>query len=502
MARCSKDPLRFVQFAFPWGEGELADHQGPDDWQVDLLKAIRDGLITAQTAVQIAVASGHGIGKSAFVAWIILWAISTFEDTRGVVTANTDTQLRTKTWPELTKWHRRCICKHWFEVTATAIYAKDPAHEKNWRIDLVPWSEKNTEAFAGLHNEGKRILLVFDEASAIPETIWNVSEGALTDENTEILWFVAGNPTRNVGRFRECFGRFKHRWITRQIDSRKARMTNKVQIAQWVKDYGEDSDFVRIRVRGVFPKAATTQFIRSDVIEAAASPDREAIAQIFDPFIIGVDAARFGDDQSVIYFRKGRDGRTHPPLKFRGIDTMQLAARVAEQWKFFNADAVFVDGGGLGAGVVDRLRQLNVPVIEVQFGSSPDRSQPGQEDVAYANKRAEMWGNMREWLKGGAIPDDQDLKSELEGVEYGFVIRDGRDAILLEKKEDMKKRGLASPDVADALALTFAYPVMPNVNAGRYAHGAGQITTVQSDYDPFNEPRGNVQREYDPFHDS
>src|SRR6202789_4232752 len=397
-------------YAFAWGDGELTgDRSSPDDWQVAMLKEIGAGLkggsMTATQAIQLAVASGHGIGKSALVSWLILWAIATFEDTRGVVTANTENQLKTKTWAELAKWHRMCICSHWFEYTATALYAKDPEHERTWRIDMVPWSERNTEAFAGLHNQGKRVVLIFDEASAIPDIIWETAEGALTDKDTQIIWAVFGNPTRNSGRFRAAFGSLKHRWITRQIDSRTARMTNKEQIAQWVADYGEDSDFVRIRVRGVFPRAGSTQFIGSDVIEAAVS--REAHASIYDALVLGVDVARFGDDESVIYIRKGRDGRTHAPLKFRGLDNMQLAARVIEQYEFYRADAIFVDGGGTGSGVVYRLRQLRAPVFDIQFGSLPDRSNPGQENLHYVNKVAEMWGVMREWLtSGGCIPDD------------------------------------------------------------------------------------------------
>lgn len=488
IAKCSSDPLRFVLFAFPWGEGELVgDRSAPDEWQIAMLKEIRDGLkggtMTATSAIQLAVASGHGIGKSALVSWLILWAISTFEDTRGVVTANTENQLKTKTWAELAKWHRLCICKHWFEYTATALYAKDPSHEKTWRIDMVPWSERNTEAFAGLHNQGKRVILIFDEASAIPDIIWETAEGALTDKDTQIIWAVFGNPTRNSGRFRAAFGSLKHRWITRQIDSRTARMTNKEQIAQWVADYGEDSDFVRIRVRGVFPRAGSTQFIGSDVIEAAAT--REAHASIYDALVLGVDVARFGDDESVIYIRKGRDGRTHPPLKYRGLDNMQLAARVLEQYEFYRADAIFVDGGGTGSGVVDRLRQLRCPVYDIQFGANPDRSMPGQEAIVYMNKAAEMWGVLKEWLTtGGAIPDDVDLKAQLETRQYGYVIKDGKDAIMLEKKADLKKRGLQSPDIADALALTFAYPVQASQQAGRAA--AGIAPMVVSEYDPFH----------------
>lgn len=452
---CTSDPYRYVLFAFPWGSGELKDKL-PEPWQISILNKIRDGL-AIDKAIQEAVASGHGIGKSALVAWIILWAVSTFEDTKGVVTANTETQLKTKTWAELAKWHRLCINKHWFEMTATALYSKDPAHEKTWRIDMIAWSERNTEAFAGLHNQGKRILIIMDEASAIPDIIFEVSEGALTDEHTQIIWCAFGNPTRNTGRFRECFGRFKHRWDHSQIDSRTVSLTNKEQIAQWVADYGEDSDFVRVRVRGVFPRAGSMQFISSDIADAAAN--RECKAESFDPLVIGVDVARFGDDQSIIQFRRGRDAKTIQPIKLRGVDTMTLAAKVAECYRTYKPHAVFVDGTGVGGGVVDRLRQLNIPVIEVQFGAAPDRSLPGQDNDAYANKRAEMWGNLRTWLKGGSIPNDPELIADLTGVEYGFVLRDGRDAIILEKKSDMKKRGLASPDCADALALTFAYAV-------------------------------------------
>lgn len=501
------DPLGFVHWAFPWGEGELTGHEGPDTWQADTLELITErvrGGAGVSEAIQIAIASGHGIGKSALVSWIILWAISTFEDTRGVVTANTESQLRTKTWPELSKWHRRFIAGMLFECTATAIYSRDQAHEKTWRIDAIPWSERNTEAFAGLHNQDKRVVLIFDEASSIPDIIWETSEGALTDENTEMVWCVFGNPTRNSGRFRECFGRFKHRWITRQIDSRTARMTNKTQLAQWIADYGEDSDFARIRVRGIFPRAGSTQFIGSDLLDGAMSEEREPRASIHDPLVLGVDVARFGDDESTIVIRKGRDARTHPPIKLR-VDTMALASKVAETANFYRADAVFVDGGGVGGGVVDRLRQLKVPhVFDIQFGGSADRSMPGMEKARYANKAAEMWGWMREWLKGGCLPiDDQDFRAQLEGREYGYVLIQGEEAIALEKKADMKKRGLSSPDIADGLALTFAYHVNRSTTAGRAAAGATPL--VQSEYDPYADANAHGSRvlaEFDPYRDT
>ena len=175
----TRDPLRFVLYAFPWGQGELTDFDGPDEWQRGILGIIGEKLKSGAStddafkeAIKVAVASGHGIGKSALVAWIILWAMSTCPDTKGVVTANTENQLRTKTWAELAKWHRLCICGNWFDCTATALISKEPGHEKTWRVDSIAWSERNTEAFAGLHNKGRRVLIVFDEASAIPDVIW------------------------------------------------------------------------------------------------------------------------------------------------------------------------------------------------------------------------------------------------------------------------------------------------------------------------------------------
>jgi hypothetical protein len=226
------------------------------------------------------------------------------------------------------------------------------------------------------------------------------------------------------------------------------------------------------------------QFIDDEATREAQL--REVEVRIFDPLVLGVDVARFGDDASVIYVRKGRDGRSIEPMQFRGLDTMTLAGKVAEVYARYSADAIFVDGGGVGGGVVDRLRQLHVPVMDVQFGSKPDGTGylTGDEGVVYANKRAEIWGGMRAWLKsGGAIPADTELASQLTGLQYAFNVRN---EIQLERKEDMKKRGLSSPDIADALALTFSQFVAPNQNAGREWMPEDR---VKSDYDPFGEMR-------------
>jgi hypothetical protein len=482
VASFAHDPLAFVLAAFPWGEPgtDLADEPGPREWQAAILRHVGESLRSGgdvQGAIQTAVASGHGIGKSALVSWLILWALATHEDTRGIVTANTEPQLRTKTWPEIAKWFRLSIVSHWFSCQATAIFSVDPKHEKTWRVDAIPWNERAPEAFAGLHNKGKRILVIFDEASAIPDIIWETVEGALTDERTEIIWAAFGNPTRNTGRFRECFGRLGHRWHHQQVDSRTVRGTNDNQTAKWIADYGEDSDFVRVRVRGLFPRAGSMQLIPSDIVEAATR--REPTATLYDPLIMGVDVARFGDDESCIRFRRGRDARTIKPKYYRGIDTMTLAALVVHEARENHADAVFIDETGVGGGVIDRCRQLGLQVIGINNGGKSDVPVDGE---LVANKGAECWARGRQWLKtGGSIEDDPALRHQLEGREYGF---NSHNEIVLEKKDDMKKRGLSSPDRADGLMLTFAYPVAARSRAPELGM-ASHTNRTPGEFDPF-----------------
>ena len=272
--RFRDDPLGFVLWAFPWGEPgtQLENQDGPEDWQREQLVRVGERLREAGLegcVVEEDTSAGHGVGKSAIVSWMILWAISTFENTRGVVTANTDTQLRTKTWAELSKWYGLFIARQFFTLTATAIYvAGDPIREKSWRIDQIPWSKERSEAFAGLHNQGKRIIVIFDEASAIDDVIWEVTEGALTDANTQILWLRYGNPTKTSGRFFKNCTQGKRNTYTR-VDSRTVTFSNKAQIAAWVEEYGEDSDFVRVRVKGQFPRAGYANFISPELVMGA-----------------------------------------------------------------------------------------------------------------------------------------------------------------------------------------------------------------------------------------
>lgn len=465
------DALGYVLYAFPWGEEgtALEKHSGPDEWQRGVLNDLSEGTISADAAVQIAVASGHGIGKTALIAWIILWFMSTRAHPQVVVTSNTGKQLSDKTWRELAKWHKQAINGHWFEWTATRFYYKGAP--ETWFASAIPWSKERSEAFAGTHEEN--VLVLFDEASLIDDAIWEVTEGAMTQKGA--FWVAFGNPTRNTGRFRECFKKFRHRWLNQQIDSRTAKMANNEKIEQWITDYGEDSDFVRIRVKGEFPRASSNQLISSELVEVAAGRVLHPSEYLHAPKILAVDVARFGDDQSVIIRRQGL--AVSGLKKFRELDTMQLANHVAREIREWEPDAVFIDVVGIGAGVVDRLRQLGFNVIGVNVG------EPAQNVKEFFNLRAEIWCAVRDWLKaGGWIPDDPELKDDLIGPEYGF---DSRGRIQLEKKEDMKSRGLASPDSADALALTFSYPVAPKQFNTPLPPSAGS-RAASSEWDPFD----------------
>jgi len=307
----TNEPARFVALAFPTIT--------PERWQRQVLETIGDQLqenarLDRWKAVQIAVASGNGVGKSALLSWLILWALMTFEDTLGVVTAGTEPQIRTRLWGELSKWFVQLpeALRTSFELTATAIFNRQS--ERTWRIDGRPWSERNQEAFSGLHNFGKRVLVVMDECSMIADQIWEATDAMLSDASTQIIWCVFGNPLRLDGRFPQCFpgGRFSGLWKSIQVDSRSVSITNKETINEKLSYYGETSNYARSHILGQFPTASTTQLIPLDWVEGAAV--RETYQHPADAVVLGCDVASgHGEDSSVIYIGQGLDGRTHRP---------------------------------------------------------------------------------------------------------------------------------------------------------------------------------------------
>jgi len=390
-------------------------------------------------------------------------------------------QLRTKTWGELGKWKSRCIVGHWFEYNngrgSMSIYHK--SWPESWRADAQTCREENSEAFAGLHAANSTPFYIFDEASAVPDKIWEVAEGGLTDG--EPMFFVFGNPTRNNGKFHECFTRQSHRWVTRQIDSRTAKMTNKKLIEEWRQDWGEDSDFFRVRVLGRFPRAGDTQFIPTDTVFQAMkrSPGRFLPD---DPLICGIDVARGGDDNCYIVFRRGKDAKSEKTYRIPGEksrDSMQVISKITMILDRHKPDVTFLDVTGIGGPMGDRLRQLSYHVIDVGFGHTAD------DESKFRNKTSEMGYRLRQWLfEGGAIIDDAQLEQELTTREY---FHDDADRLVLERKKDMKKRLGVSPDWADALYLTFA----ENVSSRRFIpdginNAPGQRSRRVADYNPLD----------------
>ena len=488
LASVRDDPLAFTMGAYPWGaQGTVLEKfDGPDEWSRWLFERVKRGLVTPHEAIQIAVASGHGVGKSATVAWIILWAFTTFPDTRGVVTANTENQLRTKTWAELGKWFNLCFfAREMFTLNATSLVSKDPMRSATWRVDMVPWSDKNTEAFQGLHNEGKRLLLIMDEASAIPDLIHEVAEGAMTDANAQIIWLMFGNPTRNSGRFKEAFGsgRFAEYWQSRQIDSRSVKVTNKIRIDRWIKTYGLDSDFVRVRVLGQFPKTGDMEFFSATAIDEAMNVEKEVFIDASTPLALGVDVARFGANHSVLYLRKGRDARHLTKQVFSGLSTVELSNHVFDCWQRYRPDGIFIDEGGVGGGVVDNCRAKSLYVQGVMFGGKDLITGVMNNNAGerYANMRAAMYGALRAWLPSGILPLDADLRAAMLAIRY--TIKETTGEILLISKDDLlDENPELDLDTLDALALTFGGPLAPHDAAG----GEHRIELVKWDYDPYS----------------
>jgi hypothetical protein len=467
VARYYADPLGFVCAMYPWQEpGPLEQEPGPDTWQREFLEWLGaqvrarkfDGA-NAVDPIRRAISSGHGIGKSVLVAFVVDWIMSTRPHAQGTVTANTITQLQTKTWATISRWTRLCKTGHWFEVNAARMYHKQ--HPKSWFCAPQSSKEENSEAFAGQHAKDSTSFYFFDEASAIPDKIHEVAEGGLTDG--EPMFFQFGNPTRGTGKFHQAaFGVMRHRWNPMIIDSRTSRFTNKGQIDEWITDYGLDSDFVRVRVLGLPPRASDAQFIDSQRILDAQKRQVHVLPD--EPLVAGCDLAWGGSDDNVIRFRRGADARSIPSIRVKGEftrDPQVLTTRLGDLLKEGVLDPatqlrhpiamLFLDSAGIAGPIAARLRQLgHRNVQEVNFGAD-------SPDIKYAYMRDYIWGSMKEWLITGAIDAHHELEADLAGP---GMVPDKRQRVKLESKEQMKKRGIDSPDDGDALALTFAAPVV------------------------------------------
>jgi len=487
------DLEKYVLFKYPWGkEGTpLEKFKGPRKWQREELNQISAHIEDNRRRIargddpeiyRSATASGRGPGKSALTSWLTEWMQDIHLGSTSIITANTEMQLKSRTWAELGKWQTLSINGHWFE--RGALHRKpvgwfEELLTKQLKIDTgyyyaqaQLWSEENPDAFAGVHNHNG-IMLLFDEASGIPTPIWTVSEGFFTEPVMHRYWFVFSNPRRNTGTFFECFHKNRRYWKTRNIDSRDVEGVDVKALQAIVDQYGEDSDEARVEVKGQFPLRGEDQLIGWDQIQAAV--ERELEPDLHAPLILGVDVGR-GGDPTVLRWRQGRDARSIPPVRFKIRDDMQTAYQVAKWIDKTNPDGVMIDAGQ-GTGVIDRLKELGYKVHEIWFGGK-------SPEPAHANLRTHMWFQMRDWLDGGCIDDDAILKQDLAGPEKRYYRN--RDAIILESKDEMKKRGLDSPNDGDSLALTFAKKVARrDLRSGRGGTGRGPRIAQDVDYSIF-----------------
>jgi hypothetical protein len=456
------NPLAFVLYVFPWGKaGTPLEHfAGPRKWQREVLQELADHIKANNGKVdfdtfRMATSSGRGIGKSALVSWLVLWMLTTRIGSTTIVSANSEAQLRSVTWAEITKWLSMSMNTHWFEVSATRVMPAKWLTElverdlklgtRYWGVEGRLWSAENPDSYAGVHNFSG-VMLVFDEASGIDDSIWSVAAGFFTENTPNRFWLAFSNPRRNSGYFYETFHAKRDFWRNKIVDARTVENTDKNVYQQIIDEYGADSSQAHVEVYGQFPSASDDQFIPANVVDDAMA--RERYKDLSAPIVIGVDPARFGADSTVIAVRQGRD--IIEIRKHKGDDTMETVGRIIEAIEEYKPALINIDEGGLGAGVVDRLKEQRYKIRGVNFANK------AKNPMMYGNKRAEMWGDMREWLKSASIPKDRYLKTDMISP---LMKPDSKGAIFLESKKDMKARGLASPDAADAIALTFAYPV-------------------------------------------
>ena len=456
------DVEAFVMYAFPWGvkNTPLARFSGPRKWQREVLRDVTEHIKSQQGKVDFdtirsAVSSGRGIGKSALVSWLVLWMLTTRIGGSVVVSANSENQLRSVTWAELTKWSAMLINSHWWEISATKlvpakwltdIVEKDlKKGTRYWACEGKLWSEENPDSYAGVHNQDG-MMLIFDESSGIPDAIWDVGAGFFTENTPDRYWFAFSNPRRNSGYFFECFNAKRAFWKSRTVDARTVEDTDKAVYEQIIAEYGENSSQAKIEVYGDFPSAGEDQFIGPTLVDDAMK--RPKYKDMTAPIIVGVDPARGGADATVIVVRQGRD--LVAIKRYQGEDTMTIVGRVIEAIEEYKPTLTVIDEGGLGYGILDRLTEQRYKVRGINFGNK------AKHPIAFGNKRAEMWNDMRNWLKSASIPTDRQLRADLTGPAKR---PDSSGTIFLEGKKEMRARGLASPDAADALCVTFAFPV-------------------------------------------
>lgn len=463
-------------------------HAAPDPWQEKVLEAFPH-------QPRISLQACKGPGKTTVLSWIGWNFLATRPHPKVVCTSVTEGNLYDGLWTELAKWQLGSdLLRAMFHVGGERIVSVE--HPKTWWCSARTWSKSadkkaQADALAGLH--GDYILFLLDEAGGIPEAVAVTAEAALAnamkERGTEAHLVQAGNPTVCEGPLYRAATTERHLWWRMEItgdpeDPLRAPRVAREWAQQQIDKYGRDHDWVRINVFGKFPRTASTKLIAIADVEDAIGRDVPPEEYLYFPAVLALDVARFGDDESVLLRRQGR--KVFPPQAHRGLDLMQLTGHLTTAATPRNISAapraIFIDEGGLGAGVVDRSRQLGLRgVYGVNFGGRPVWGLPG--DPVFRDRRAEMWWRVKEALPGLSIPRDwPELIRDLTAPNYRF---DKDNRLCLESKDDLKKRGCPSPDHGDALALTYAQPIAVEPQEER-SPGAAKLKTHQTayDYDP------------------
>lgn len=435
------DPYRFATgvLGIPPPGAEPKDGMQPlEPWQAKLFRDIRDG------KRRNSVRSGHGCKKSATLSILVLWGLLCHQDCKIPVVAGSQSQLTDTIWPEIAKWARRLPgpLQEQVDVQAERVVIKARPDDA-FAVARVA-SKDNPQAMAGFH--AKFLMFLVDEASAVSEAAYEVAMGALSTEGA--IAVLAGNPSKASGFFHATHTRLRDTWNVSRVSSEDVP-TARGHIEDVIATYGKESNAYRVRVLGEFPTSDDTTVIPLHLVEAAVG--RQVAPMRVQP-IWGVDPARFGDDRSAFAIRRG-NVLLKPIEVFKNLDTMQLAGRIAHAYDAVDVDdrphEILVDVIGIGAGVVDRLDEIGLPVRGINVAEAPS------VDDQFMRLRDELYWKMRKWFEARdcAIPDDQALIAELTAPGYDFT---SSGKLIVESKKDMKKRGLRSPDLADAFMLTFA----------------------------------------------
>ena len=430
--RFRNDPVAFVEGVF---------NVTPDPWQQDFLKAIASG------ERKLSVRSGHGVGKSTAASWAMLWFLLTRYPVKIVVTAPTSAQLFDALFAEVKRWINESpeAVKQLLEVKSDRVSLKAAPSEPF--ISCRTSRAETPEALQGVHADN--VMLICDEASGIPEAVVEAAAGSMSGENAATL--LLGNPTRGSGFFYDTHHRLSGEWWTRRVNCEDSPRVSDEYVKEMALRFGEQSNAYRVRVMGEFPLRDDDTAIPLELVESAQS--RDVVVNEEEPIIWGLDVARFGSAKSALAKRQGRELKGMQT--WQGLDLMQLTGAVVAEYEGAGPRQrpvqIFVDSIGVGGGVCDRLRELGLPAVGINTGEAPSTK------GTYSNLRAELWFKVKAWLEARdcKIPKDDNLVAELVSPKYKFT---SSGKLQIESKDQMRKRGLASPDLADALVLTFAGP--------------------------------------------